>query len=83
MVILPPFKKMLSKGLEHLAKILHNPELLQKFSFVTMQVLNKDPLTLNTVYKMGLMGHEGPQGVKEDGTVAELVAPPILAQMFH
>lgn len=78
-----PFKKMLSKGPEHLAKILTNPELLQKFSFVTMQALNKEPKTMNAVYKIGMMEHEGPLPMNPDGTVSELAPPPVQVQMFR
>ena len=78
-----PFKKMLSKGPEHLAKVLTNPEMPQKFSFLTMQALNRDPKTRNTVYAMGMMEHEGPLPVNEDGTVSELAPPPVQVQMFR
>ena len=74
---------MLSKGPEHLAKILTNPELLQKFSFVTMQALNKEPKTMNAVYKIGMMEHEGPLPMNPDGTVSELAPPPVQVQMFR
>ena len=48
-----------------------------------MQALNREPKTMNAVYKMGMMEREGQLPLNPEGTEAELAPPPVNVQMFR
>jgi hypothetical protein len=56
---------------------------IQSAAAASAEMLDKDPETRNTVYKMNMMEHEGPLLMNEDGTVVELAPPPVNVQMFR
>ena len=48
-----------------------------------LKFYSREHKTMNAVYKIGMMEHEGPLPMNPDGTVSELAPPPVQVQMFR